>query len=63
MKTKRKGKILVEHGTRKQLHEETKASLPTIKKALDGYENTATQYKIRQRALELGGVLVETKED
>lgn len=63
MKTKRKGKILVDHGVKKQIHEETKASLPTIKKALDGSEDTATQYRIRKRAIELGGVLLKDTND
>ncbi len=50
--------IIVDHGTRKQLMSEGLGSYPTIREALNCRSNTEVARKIRQRALQLGGVVM-----
>ena len=54
-------RIIVDHGTRKRLKEEGYGSYPTIREALNCSSNTEVARKIRQRALQLGGVLMEAE--
>lgn len=54
-------RIIVDHGIRKQLKEEGYGSYPTIREALLCQSNTDVARKIRQRALQLGGVVMETE--
>lgn len=54
-------RIIVDHGIRKQLKEEGYGSYPTIREALNCRSNTEAARKIRQRALQLGGVVMETE--
>lgn len=54
-------RIIVDHGTRKRLKEEGYGSYPTIREALNCLSNTEVARKIRQRALQLGGVVMETE--
>ncbi len=54
-------RIIVDHGTRKRLMEEGYGSYPTIREALNCLSNTEVARKIRQRALQLGGVVMETE--
>ena len=54
-------KILVDYGTRKRLKEEGYGSYPTIQSALDCRTDTVVARRIRQRALQLGGVVMETE--
>ena len=53
--------IIVDHGTKKQLMSEGLGSYPTIREALNCRSNTEVARKIRQRALQLGGVVMETE--
>ena len=54
-------RIIVDHGTRKRLKEEGYGSYPTIREALNCLSNTEVARKIRQRALQLGGVMMESE--
>ena len=54
-------KIIVDYGTRKRLKEEGYGSYPTIQSALDCRTDTAVARKIRQRALQMGGVVMEAE--
>ena len=54
-------RIIVDHGTRKRLKEEGYGSDPTIREALNCLSNTEVARKIRQRALQLGGVMMESE--
>ena len=54
-------RIIVDHGTRKRLMEEGYGSYPTIREALNCLSNTEVARKIRQRALQLGGLVMETE--
>jgi predicted HTH transcriptional regulator len=49
--------ILVPNGTRAQLREIFGVSYATIRKALSGIVKNPTHAKIREKALELGGML------
>lgn len=60
-KTKKMKRIIVDHGTRKRLKDEGYGSYPTIRGALNCLSNTEVAMKIRQRALQLGGVVMETE--
>ena len=53
--------IVVDHGVKKKLMEEGYGSYPTIREALNCRSNTEAARKIRQRALQLGGVVMETE--
>ena len=53
--------IVVEHGIKKKLMEEGYGSYPTIREALNCQSNTEAARKIRQRALQLGGVVLEAE--
>jgi hypothetical protein len=52
-------KIVVDHKVKKELL--SIATYPTIRKALKGYVNTPQALKIRQAALDNGGVLIIPK--
>ncbi|MDR1883717.1 MAG: hypothetical protein LBR26_13175 [Prevotella sp.] len=52
--------IIVKHRIKKQIKEALKTTYPTIRSALFGMTNTETAIKIREKALELGGVEVVT---
>lgn len=52
-------RIIVDFGLRKQLAHRAGASYPTIRIALSGHVATPQHMKIREIALELGGVEVK----
>lgn len=54
-------KIVVDHGIRKRLKEEGYGSYPTIRAALNCECNSDVAKRIRQRALHLGGVVLEAE--
>lgn len=54
-------RIVVDHGIRKRLMAEGFGSYPTIREALNCQSNTEVARKIRQRALQLGGVVLEAE--
>lgn len=54
-------RIMVDHGTRKTLIDEGHGSYHTIANALDFRCNTERAKRIRQRALQLGGVVMEVE--
>ncbi|WP_315303266.1 hypothetical protein [Tannerella forsythia] len=64
MKFKTWGKIYVDHGIKKEIHERLGVSYPTIRKALNGeitiaYKAAQVRSKVRKVAIELGGKEVE----
>ncbi|MBP3762915.1 MAG: hypothetical protein J6I49_03430 [Bacteroidales bacterium] len=54
-------RIIVDYGICKQLQAEGYGSQPTIRKALRCESNTKVSMRIRQRALQLGGVVMEVE--
>ena len=54
-------RIIVDHGVCKRLQAEGYGSQPTIRRALRCECNSEVACKIRQRAMQLGGVVVETE--
>jgi len=53
-------KIITKHGERNELAKIFKVSLPTVRSALNGYVLTELSIKIRQTAIERGGVEIRT---
>jgi hypothetical protein len=53
-------RILTKHGERNELAKLCKVSLPTVRSALNGDVVTELSIKIRQIALERGGVEIRT---
>lgn len=54
--SKKRPQIIVEHSTRKRIANELGTSYPTIRVALFGMTHTDKADAIRKKALELGGV-------
>lgn len=54
-------RIIIRHGVSRILCKEFKTSYPSVRKALRCERNTDLSLKIRQRALQLGGVVVESE--
>jgi hypothetical protein len=54
-------KILIEYGKRKKLMALLNTTFPTVRKALNGAEDTELCRKIRRAALENGGVEMNFK--
>lgn len=54
------GEIIVNHSVKKRIKEELNTTYPTIRSALFGMTSTELAKNIRSKALELGGVKVET---
>ncbi|MDR2004364.1 MAG: hypothetical protein LBQ74_15140 [Prevotella sp.] len=50
------GEILVKHYIKRQIMEALGTTYPTIKRALDGKRMNELALRIREKALELGGV-------
>lgn len=60
MKKVSQNKILIDRGQVKLLMEELKTSRPTVQRALDGTNVcTAMHMRIREKAIELGGIEIE----
>lgn len=55
-------KILVGNGDKKILKKEFETTYYTVRNALNGETTTALGYKIRKRAIELGGVEIIPEE-
>jgi len=53
------GEILVKHYMKKAIIDSLNTTYPTVRKALRGKGDTALIKKIREKALELGGVEVK----
>lgn len=51
-------KILVENGDKRKLKELCKCTFPTVRAALNGKETTSLHMRIREKALEMGGIEV-----
>lgn len=54
-------RILVDNGCRTKIKNLTGASFPTIRKALNGKEDTPLSIRIRKEAINLGGVEKEVQ--
>ena len=54
-------KIVIEHGTRKELMKIFNTTYPTIRGALNYKTDSLLSSKIRQAALNRGGIVVESK--
>jgi len=54
-------KILVDNGQKKILKEEFKTTYYTVRLALNGDSETALSSRIREKAIQLGGVLKDSK--